>query len=167
EARPVAPRAVLPVQLRAAMAAWARRREGRLELVQRLVRAAPRTSEHRLGYRTGAVTAFVARVEHLAVLALELAEQHLLPQRGILGAVAPFRAALFLPRAVPQPLELLVHRDRVLVAVLGPHGDRLAQPVDELRLELRAHALDAGRRPVVGPLDQMAREELVDHEPER
>src|SRR5690606_35884223 len=136
EAPPVAPPTVLPDQLRGAMAARARRREGRLELVERLVRAAPRTGEHRLGNRSGAVAAFVARVEHLAVLALELTEQHLLPQHGILGAVAALRAALLLRRAVPQPLELLVHRDRVLVAVLRTHGDGLAQPVDELRLEL-------------------------------
>src|SRR5690606_37751339 len=38
---------------------------------------------------------------------------------------------------------------------------------DELRLELRAHALDPGRRPIVGPFDQVPGEQLVNHKPER
>src|SRR5690606_34794854 len=166
EARTVAPCAILPVELRAAATTRTSRRERRLELVERLVGAAPRTRDHGLGDRPRAVTAFVARVEDLAVLALELAEHHLLPERGILGAVAPLRAALLLDGPVPDPLELLVHDDGVLIAVLRTHGDGLAQPVDELRFQLRPHPLDPGRRPVVRPLDQVPGEELVDHEPE-
>src|SRR5690606_19265284 len=64
EARPVAPGAVLPVELRAPVTARARRRERRLELVERLVRAAPGTGEHRLGDGPRAVPAFVTRVEN-------------------------------------------------------------------------------------------------------
>ena len=66
------------------------------------------------------------------VLALELAEQHVLPQRRIVG-LARARAPALLAGAVAQPLELAVHRRGVLEALLGPHLDRAAQPVDELR----------------------------------
>src|SRR5690606_25208146 len=109
EARAVAPRAVLPVQLRAAMAARAGGRVVGHEALDRLLAAAPGTGLHRLRYGPRAVPAFEARVERLAVLALELAEQHLLPQRRILAAVLLARRLLFLRGAVAQTLELRVH----------------------------------------------------------
>src|SRR5690606_40519552 len=161
------PRAVLPIELRPLVAARARRGIRRLELAaDRLLRAAPRAADHRLRDRSRAVSALVPRLEHGAVLALELAEKHLPPQRRILGAVRLARRAFPLQRAVTDPLELVVHHDRVLVAVLRTDGDGAPQPLDELGLELRANALDTLGRPRVRPLDQMPREQLVDHEPE-
>src|SRR5690606_29488025 len=122
EARPVAGRAVAPVELRASAAARAARRIARLEAVERRRRAAPGAGLHPLGHRPFAASALILRLEHRPVAALELAEQHLLPQ-GWIDRVALLlrRTLLFLRRTVPEPLELGVHRDGVPVALLRAH----------------------------------------------
>src|SRR5690606_35851210 len=70
EARPVAGRAVAPVELRASAAARAARRIARLEAVERRRRAAPGAGLHPLGHRPFAASALILRLEHRPVAAL-------------------------------------------------------------------------------------------------
>src|SRR6185436_9136548 len=113
----VAPRAILPIRLHAAVATRAIGRVPALVAVERRFGAAPRARLHELRHRSRAMPAAITRFDRSSVLAPELAEQHRLPQRRVVG---PLQARVPLPLggAVAQPLELAVHRDGVREPVL-------------------------------------------------
>src|SRR5262249_4610600 len=139
EAGPVARRAIVPVELYAAVTARTRGAlaAARVPLERRLG-AAPGARLHEFRDPPRALPALVARVERLTVLALELAEQHRLPLRRLVGGARAACRALLLRGTVANSAELAVHRHGVGVAILRTHLDGAPQPIDELGLELGA-----------------------------
>src|SRR5262245_26904153 len=151
----VAPGAIVPIGLHAAMAARAIGRVSTSMPLERRLRAAPRAALHELGNRARTVPATIASFDRLAVLTSELPEQHRLPQRRVIG-LAAVPAPLLLGGAVAQAFELAVHRDGVGEPVLRANLNGVLQPVGELRADLLAHAPHFGQRPVVRPFGQVA-----------
>ncbi len=167
ESGAVAPGAVWPVELRAAVATRALGWKARRLMTRLGAFTAPGASQHEFRHWPRAMPALEPRIQQAAIFALELIEQHLLPEDGVSRRPRPGAPLASFAGATRQPLELAVHDVGVLVALLGSRRDRTLQPRHQLRTQLLPESLEPGRRPVVGPFGQMPGQQLVDDEPQR
>ncbi len=110
--------------------------------------------------------AVVPGIEDLFVLPLKFAPLHTPPRRADL-AITPDPGSLLSPGMALQLLECRHHLHRIAITIRRVELDRLPQHFDEFRTYFGGQSFVTDHWPGKRPLGQLARQQPVEHQPQR